>query len=53
MNDPRQVFKTLSELYQFNKKLVQAYPLTRAQPPRVAAPPSPAPLLARPRKRKP
>ena len=52
MNDPRQVFKTLSELSQFNKKLAQAYRLSPAKSPRVAESPAPAPRQAKPRKRR-
>ena len=52
MNDPRQVFKTLSELYQFHKKLAQVYHLSRAKPLRIAESPAPAPRPAKPQKRR-
>lgn len=38
MNNPRKVFKTLSDLYQFHKKLIKAYPIQKASPTRVAEP---------------
>jgi hypothetical protein len=43
MNDPRTVFKTLSELYQFNKKLAKAYAIPPPKPTRVFEKPSPPP----------
>ena len=48
MNDPRKVFKELSALYQFHKKLAKAYVLPDGKPPRVAESPSPPPHPPRP-----
>ena len=42
MNDPRKVFKELSALYQFHRKLAKAYSLPSRNPPRVAEPPTPS-----------
>jgi hypothetical protein len=36
MNDPRTVFKTLSELYQFHKKLAKTYSIPHPKSPRMA-----------------
>ena len=36
MNNPRMVFKTLSELYQFNKKLAKAYSIPQPHPRRIS-----------------
>jgi hypothetical protein len=50
MNDPRKVFKELSALYQFHRKLAKAYSLPSRNPPRVAEPPPPPPPPSRPAK---
>ena len=49
MNDPRKVFKELSALYQFHRKLAKAYSLPSRNPPRVAEPPPPPSRPAKPR----
>ena len=46
MNDSRTVFKTLSELYPFNKKLVKAYSIPQPKPSRVTE----SPAVSRPPK---
>ena len=48
MNDPRKVFKELSALYQFHKKLAKAYSLPSRKSPRVAEPPPPPSRPAKP-----
>lgn len=39
MNDPRKVFKELSSLYQFHKKLAKAYSIPAGKTPRISEPP--------------
>lgn len=49
MNDPRKVFKTLSELYQFHKKLAKTYAISQGKSPRMAeAPAQPKPARKKP-----
>ena len=40
MTDPRKVFKALSELYQFHKKLAKAYSIPRVNSLRMAEAPA-------------
>ena len=49
MNDPRKVFKELSDLYQFHKKLKKAYSIPLPPPTRLSEPgPLPKPTAEKP-----
>ena len=50
MNDPRKVFKELSALYQFHRKLAKAYAIPANKTPRVSEPPPPSAKKAPPPK---